>query len=284
MTTPFPSPPGAVRFVIFAAPRTGSNLLCGLLNSHPNIVCHHGLFNPDGVHYALDHRDGSLDFGSRGERDRDPAVFLDQVWRNALGMAAVGFKFNHGEDDLALQLLIRDPLVRKILLSRGNRVRAYVSALEAAATGQWESYGVADVIRGRQAVHVDPAGLWKYVNASDDFYASLRESLSTTRQSFFSVDYESLGSPVEMGKLLRFLDMGACRLTLTAPSYKRGSQDLNDLVVNFAELAAALRGSALEDELFRRDAAPIFEVPIGRGTTGDERPTRDGQLCHPYRS
>lgn len=282
MRVPFPTAPVAVRFVIFAAPRTGSNLLCGLLNSHQSILCHHGLFNPDGVHYALDCRDGSLDFGSREERDRDPAAFLEKVWRSAHGRATVGFKFNHGEDERALQLLTRDPLVRKILLSRGNRVRAYVSALEAAATGQWESYGAGDLLPDRRAVHVDPAGLWNFVNASDAFYASLRESLSATRQSFFSVDYESLRSPVQMGRLLRFLDVRACGLTLTAPSYKRGSQDLKDLVVNFAELAAALRGCALEDELFRRDVTPISEVPIGQGTPGEVPLTRHGQQCHPY--
>lgn len=283
MMTPSPTAADAVRFLILAAPRTGSNLLCGLLNSHPSILCHHGLFNPDGVHYALDHRDGRLDFGSREKRDLDPAIFLDRVWRNTLGSEAVGFKFNHGESDWALQLLIRDPLVRKIVLTRGNRVRAYVSALEAAATGQWESFGAADGLRGRRAVHVDLAGLWNYVHTSDEFYASLRESLSATGQSFMSVDYESLSSPAEMGRLLRFLDVRACGLTLSAPSYKRGSCDLDDLVVNFAELAAALRGSALEDELFRRDVVPIAEVHIGQGNTADPLPARLGQPCHPYR-
>jgi len=65
-----------VRFVIFAAPRTGSNLLCGLLNAHPDILCHHGLFNPGGVHWARDRR-GS---GGVADRDRDPVAFLDSVW------------------------------------------------------------------------------------------------------------------------------------------------------------------------------------------------------------
>ncbi len=283
MTAPSPTAPDAVRFLILAAPRTGSNLLCGLLNSHPSILCHHGLFNPNGVHYALDHRDGRIDFGSPEKRDLDPAVFLDQVWRNTLGRAAVGFKFNHGESGRALRLLIRDPLVRKILLTRGNRVRAYVSALEAAATGQWESFGATDAPRGRRAVHVDLAGLWNYVHASDHFYASLRESLSAAEQTFLSVYYESLSSPEEMGRLLRFLEVPACGLTLSAPSYKRGSHDLDDLVVNFAELAAALRGSALEDELFRSDVTPIAEVPIGQGNTADVLPAQLGQLCHPSR-
>jgi hypothetical protein len=32
-------------FCIITQPRTGSNHLCGLLNSHPEIVCHYELFN-----------------------------------------------------------------------------------------------------------------------------------------------------------------------------------------------------------------------------------------------
>ena len=38
----------STRFVILAAPRSGSNLLCTLLDSHPEILCHHEVFNPVG--------------------------------------------------------------------------------------------------------------------------------------------------------------------------------------------------------------------------------------------
>ena len=37
------------RFVILAARRSGSNLLCSLLGSHPHVRCHHELFNPNGI-------------------------------------------------------------------------------------------------------------------------------------------------------------------------------------------------------------------------------------------
>jgi hypothetical protein len=52
------------RFVIFAVPRTGSNWLCSLLNSHPEIICHHEIFNPERIIYSTSYRDGQLDFGS----------------------------------------------------------------------------------------------------------------------------------------------------------------------------------------------------------------------------
>jgi LPS sulfotransferase NodH len=124
-----------VRFVIFAAPRTGSNLLCGLLNAHPDILCHHGLFNPKGIHYARDHRDFAPDIS---DRDADPLRFLDRIWAAAAGRRAVGFKMNRGENGVTVDAMLRDLAVKKILLKRRNRVRAFVSETIAEMTGLWE--------------------------------------------------------------------------------------------------------------------------------------------------
>ena len=60
----------AARFVILAAPRSGSNQLCTLLNSHPEILCHHEVYNPSAIFYALEYRGGSLDLGTIDDRDR----------------------------------------------------------------------------------------------------------------------------------------------------------------------------------------------------------------------
>jgi hypothetical protein len=139
-----------MRFVVYAAPRTGSNFLCSLLNSHPRILCHHGLFNPGGIHYALDHRDGEPDFGTVEERDRDPQRFLEKVWSYDGGKRAIGFKFNSGEHPVAADTVARDVGVRKVLLRRRNRIKTYVSEQIAESTGEWESYiGEVAGLRGR---------------------------------------------------------------------------------------------------------------------------------------
>ena len=67
------------RFVILAAPRTGSNLLCTLLNSHPQVLCHHEVFNPGGVFTALDYHGDGLHVDALAQRDADPLAFLDRV-------------------------------------------------------------------------------------------------------------------------------------------------------------------------------------------------------------
>lgn len=66
---------GTTRFVILAAPRSGSNLLCTLLHSHSEILCHHEVFNPSGIYYALEYRDGSLNLGTIDEREQAPLSF-----------------------------------------------------------------------------------------------------------------------------------------------------------------------------------------------------------------
>ena len=41
-------------------------MLCTLLGSHPEILCHHEVFNPSGIFYALYYRDGRIDLRRGG--------------------------------------------------------------------------------------------------------------------------------------------------------------------------------------------------------------------------
>ncbi|MFA6113795.1 MAG: hypothetical protein WC729_07375 [Sphingomonas sp.] len=235
-----------VRFVIFAAPRTGSNLLCSLLNAHPEMLCHHGLFNPDGIHWARDWQ-GS---GSMADRDRDPAAFIASVWASGGDARAIGFKMNRDENDDAVGALLRDPTVRKILLRRRNRVRTYVSEEIAKLTGIWESYDASDA--SLPAVHVEVDDLIRHSALNAVYYAAIEDSLSATGQPWLDTDYETLDDPGEMARILSFIGVKA-QASLSAASHKRGPADLGAVVENFDELAGALRGTALLDDLYRRD-------------------------------
>lgn len=240
-----------VRFVIFAAPRTGSNLLCGLLNAHPNILCHHGLFNPGGVHWARD-RGGR---GDVAERDRDPVAFLDTVWASGSDAWAIGFKMNRDENVEAANALLRDPGVLKILLKRRNRVRTYVSEEIARRTGVWETY---DERAGTEipALHVEAGDLIRHSDLNAAYYAAIESSLGATGQAWLETDYEALANLDEMARILAFLGVEAGS-ALPAASYKRGPADLGAVVENFDELAGALEGTALLEDLFRGDAPEL---------------------------
>jgi len=233
-----------VRFVIFAAPRAGSNLLCGLLNAHPDVLCHHGVFNPEGIHYAPDHSDFAYDIS---DRDADPLRFLDRIWAAAAGRRAVGFKMNRGENCVAADALLRDPAVKKILLKRRNRVRTYVSERIAEVNGLWESYGDPDGV-SIPAIRVDPVELRRHAELNACYYAALESVLSATGQAWLETEYESLANRHEIAHILSYLDVSDVTV-LDAPSFKRGPADLGDVVANLTELEWALRGSPFFPEL-----------------------------------
>ncbi|MBM3777293.1 MAG: hypothetical protein FJW23_03505 [Acidimicrobiia bacterium] len=241
------------KFVIVAAARSGSNLLCTLLDSHPRVLCHHELYNPAGVFYALRLRGGAFTLGTLEERDRDPLGFLPRVWDADLGHSCVGFKMTRGQHPAVLDAVLGDPGVRTIVLRRANRLKTYVSEQRAQATGVWEAYDHADVPKDRPLVRVDVAALRQHIAEQELFYAGVDAALAQSGAPALAVTYERLFDPDEQARMLGFLGLRDTRVPLSAASIKQNSSDLRDLISNFDELASALRHSACEAEL--RDRA-----------------------------
>jgi LPS sulfotransferase NodH len=242
-----------LRFVILAAPRTGSNMLCTLLNSHPEILCHHEIFNPGGIFYALDLRNTPFRLGSQQERDRDPATFLSRIWQNPLGHNAVGFKLTHRQNEMVLRQVLDGRDVKKIVLHRRNRVRTYVSQLVAETTGVWEAYQVGDLPYRPVRVRVSISALRERIRYDQAYYAEVEKTLVSSGQSYLAVAYEDLFVLGERLRLLDFLQVSSRDLEtasqLTAASVRQNPLDLRQIVDNFAELEAGLAGTELEAEL-----------------------------------
>jgi hypothetical protein len=237
------------RFVILAAPRTGSNLLCTLLNSHPEILCHHEIFNPQGIFTALGFHDDSIDRVSLRQRDRDPILFLDRIWQTRQGHGCIGFKSTRGQNEVVLKEMLEDPNVKKIVLRRLNRIKTYVSEKIAQATQQWEVYQEQELILPRPCITVDRADLVNHINENNQFYSSLQPPKDQSNQRFLDVQYEKLFTNSEHRRLLRFLEVRDCEHDLTPASVKQNPMDLRQSVSNFEELAVALDDSELEAEL-----------------------------------
>jgi LPS sulfotransferase NodH len=242
--------PTGTRFVILAAPRTGSNLLCTLLNSHPDVLCHHELFNPNGIFYALEYRDGSMDLGSMEARDREPLAFLQRVWEHPLGASCVGFKMTRGQNDAVMRALIGDPGVLKILLYRRNRLKTFVSEQLARQTDQWEVYARDQLVTGAPRLHIDVESFRAHCDLNERFYQDIEHALRSGRQRWIEVAYEDLLSGSEHVRLLEFLGVGATRAKLTQCSIKQNDTDLRTHIENFQELELALEGSGYLEELY----------------------------------
>jgi hypothetical protein len=133
-----------IRFVIFSFPRSGSKLLCSMLNFHPEIICHHELLNPTRIYYSKDFHElyGSsevisrkdLTSGKKGistirERNLFPESFIVKVWQYNFSFNAVGFNLFPSHIPNAAMSLIKDKNVKKILLLRHDKIKCYVSRL-----------------------------------------------------------------------------------------------------------------------------------------------------------
>jgi hypothetical protein len=224
-------------------------MLCTLVGSHPDVLCHHELFNPRGVFYALELRDGPFDLGTIGERDRDPLGFLERVWAADLGHSHVGFKMTHRQNEAALDAVLHDAGVRKLVLRRENRLRTYVSQRIAEELDEWEVYREADLVSDRPRVHVDVAALRESIAVDDAYYGQVEHVLAATGQRYLRVSYERLVADDERTRVLEFLGLPEPAATLCVRSVRQNAGSLRELVTNFAELEDELAGSALAADL-----------------------------------
>lgn len=223
--------------------------MCSMLNSHAEVLCHHEIFNPEGIHYALDHRGGDLNLGTAEERDREPLRFIERLWQETFGKRVVGFKLNRGQNALAFASVLADRGVRKILLLRRNRIKTFVSEMIAERTGRWESYQQRDNEKAGARLEVDVASLLGHIELNYAYYARLRDALNRSGQSYLTVAYEDLASEKEWARILKYLGVSPCAAMLTAATRKQNSNDLRDLIANFAQLETALRDPELASEL-----------------------------------
>ena len=238
------------RFLILAAPRTGSNLLCTLLNSHPDVLCHHELFNPNGIFYALDYRDGSLDLGGMDARDRDPFGFLQRVWEHPPDTSCVGFKMTRGQNDAVMRTLIEDTGVLKIVLYRRNRLKTFVSEQLARYTDRWEVYAQDELATNTPKLHVDVESFKAHCDLNERYYQDIQDALRSGRQPRFETAYEDILTASEHVRLLEFLGVVDTQRNLTQSSIKQSDTDLRTHIENYRELELALEGSEYLEELY----------------------------------
>ncbi len=238
------------RFVILAAPRTGSNLLCTLLNSHPQVLCHHEVFNPNGVFTARDYQGKGLSVESLQQRDANPLGFLDRVWQSGTDSMCVGFKWTRGQNQDVLKSVLEDCGVKKIVLHRRNRIKTFVSEKIAQQTQQWEVYSPQELMLPRPQIQVELAELLQHMESNQRFYAELSAALSQSDQPHVEVEYETLFEREVQIRLFQFLAVSSPQIQPVAASVKQNPKDLRDTIANFTELAAQLPKGELLRELF----------------------------------
>ena len=239
------------RFVILNAPRTGSNYLCTVLNSHPDILCHHEIFNPHVVGVARHLQQSGFVLGTIEERERDPHEFLERVWRTPMGRKCVGFKLCWRQHPIALSSVLADAGVRKIVLKRRNPVKSFVSLLLARQTGEWVIYDDVPRPAPRPRIEVDVASMRETIAFNEAYYREIETTLAASGQSHLELFYEQLFSRDSREAILEFFGLPAgTEASMAGQSWKLAPASLSEVIANFDEVGAALRGTELEAHLY----------------------------------
>ncbi len=235
------------RFVILATPRCGSNWLCTLLDSHPQILCHHELFNPDGIYIAYSQRGMGWLPGDRQMQQDAPLTLLSEAWKQSLGFAVVGFKLNLGQSATVFDAVLNDTGIMKILISRRNRIRTFVSEKLAQISGAWESYPDSTHHSRPVPIHIEKKELVLHAQRNSRYYSRIRRHLFASEQPALEIEYESLADNQQQQRVLNFLGVDADQ-TLEASTHKINPGPLDQLISNYADLRKQLAGSDFEQD------------------------------------
>lgn len=131
------------KYIILSSDRNGTNLLSGLLNSHPMITSHHECFRTE--FFQTGDHGGFIDrFLLRPYRDAFPIPFIHSyIYRwYSQKIRAVGFElfYKHARKEKSVNIwnFIRNSNNIKIIhLKRINLLRTYLSLITAYKTGLW---------------------------------------------------------------------------------------------------------------------------------------------------
>lgn len=252
------------RFIIISAPRSGSNLLCGMLNFHPEIICHHEIFHPDRIWYSknfheflgiydINLRDrmtkGELGLGSKKSRDLFPEYFLFKIWKSTFGRKAIGFKVFASHAPFLTNALVSNQNVKKIILYRENKIAAYTSKLWAEQTDTWnitdKEKNTKDQFENKK-LHIDLEKFFLYAHGEITYFKSLQRSCIFERQNFFEISYEQLTGKEHLKyrkNLLNFIGVNPDASLLKEMFVKQSSKPIQAQIKNFREVKTALEAS-----------------------------------------
>jgi len=187
-------------------------MLCGLLNSHPEILCHHELFHPNTSYFALNKRNGEFkEFEATDTRDAQPIKFLTAIWDRSFDHKAVGFKLLRNQNITILRAMIKDPSVKKIVLERKNYLAVYTSMLAAKKTGQWSKLLASNDSsqkHSEQPTYISPKQFISYSNDLCNYYNHLLCYLKKHKQPFLHVYFEELvANKSKLSDILNFINI-----------------------------------------------------------------------------
>lgn len=292
------------RFVVLSGKRTGSNLLCGILHHHPEILMHNELFNPIDIFTyhpkaLLLQQQGDDEQGEKKPlwsvmtRDLFPQEFLDFIWRGETAdgeplvhssamttTKAIGFKsfpdhwLDVHNEHVWQESIMEDFRIKKVILHREDELAVFVSMKRADLTGRYLSHPYPDDLK----ITICPAEFQTFVNNYRHTYRKKYRSPMVGRDTFH-ITYEELVEEEYfesqlLPHLWRFLGVSdtvvAKRLRETTKQADP-SEDLSQVIANYSELEFCFRHSDVlhfekrkEEQVVKNSESP---ASVSKGPT-----------------
>lgn len=216
------------KFVIIGAPRTGSNWLVSLLNSHPKIMC-------------LGERYKNL-------KSQTSLQIWDEIFsKRKSGISYLGFKllYNHPQDSseqFVWDRIKEDPEIVIIHLHRKNLLRSYVSLEVGNKTGVW--------IKTEKSKSLNSSGKQVLISKADclDYFISVTEAEESIKSTYtkhvvMDIYYEDLVDDYQNVMNDIFAHMRLEPIKVSSNIKKQNPESLKNLIVNYNELELELRES-----------------------------------------
>ena len=194
------------KFVIIAAPRSGSTHLVNVLCRHPEVACHGEVFAKKRVLFWGAGAEQNKVLGEElfALRAADTEAFLERIFSLDHRRPHVGFKIFQEHGPAVVDRLATDTQIKKVILYRANILAAYASSLVAKATGVWGSKQ-----RSRAHHEIRPTFVSKHFMKYHDrrvtFFRTVAQRTLTSSQEFYWFPYEKLNDQLHVSNLLQFI-------------------------------------------------------------------------------
>lgn len=236
---------GITPFVILFLPRTGSNFLAGKIDSHPQVMCHHEVLNPELPHPSQSVREGTvrISFGSTAERDAAPWRFLQILFCNRGRLAngnpnpvkAIGAKISHYDWPLVFLSILLNRRVKKIIVKRENVLASYVSEKQAIASGSWIYFKHMGQAKKAEPVYVDYDEFIKYERKRKVYYWVISAVGYLPAQKFFYIEYKEIKDAAAIRRLCEFIGVAGVAIS-TERTRKQADVPIVERIVNVEEM------------------------------------------------
>lgn len=204
------------KFIVVCSGRTGSNLLCGILASHPYVISYYEVFHPSAIFMGGDspvRKEQIL-----AERDADPISFIKHLYSRSGGHHALGFKLLLTQNEVAMEHCLTDPGVKKIILSRENVLAQFSSQKIAEQTEQWAKVSEMPDVGAKLVFDHDE--FLEYLNETRANYQAVDERLTNIPDDqIVRIEYTNIAERKTVASLFKFV--GVPNFEITFPAIKK---------------------------------------------------------------